>query len=357
MMRDASRCRRRPEHGPGRVRATTADPTPSRQINPHLHNVPMQIAAERGLPALAIWLWFIVGRRASTSPRASGGSRPAVARRGGAGGDRGDARRRAVRVQLRRLRVPDAVPRAHHAAVRRGRRPLPTRTHDAAAARRRAARRDLIARFARPSRPRRRRRDARSLHRRPRHAHLAGGAGAGRPVPVRVRPPGRRRQRRAQPRRARRAGVARRRGRRGCGGRSACASSWPRRNRQRTAWSRTPAGPTTRRCGSSPTAISRSRGSTTKTTATSPATSSSELIERASRRWDASAKALLVSDYLKGTITRRVMRRAASTLQERRRAAARRSEDSAPRLLRGRDARHAEPSRGRGRDAPPHPDR
>ncbi len=27
---------------------------------PHLHNVPMQIAAERGLPALAIWLWFIV---------------------------------------------------------------------------------------------------------------------------------------------------------------------------------------------------------------------------------------------------------------------------------------------------------
>jgi O-antigen ligase len=27
---------------------------------PHLHNVPMQIAAERGLPALAVWLWFIV---------------------------------------------------------------------------------------------------------------------------------------------------------------------------------------------------------------------------------------------------------------------------------------------------------
>jgi O-antigen ligase len=26
---------------------------------PHLHNVPLQIAAERGLPALAIWLWFI----------------------------------------------------------------------------------------------------------------------------------------------------------------------------------------------------------------------------------------------------------------------------------------------------------
>jgi O-antigen ligase len=29
-------------------------------VNPHLHNVPVQIAAERGLPALAIWLWFIV---------------------------------------------------------------------------------------------------------------------------------------------------------------------------------------------------------------------------------------------------------------------------------------------------------
>jgi O-antigen ligase len=27
---------------------------------PHLHNVPLQIAAERGLPALGVWLWFIV---------------------------------------------------------------------------------------------------------------------------------------------------------------------------------------------------------------------------------------------------------------------------------------------------------
>jgi O-antigen ligase len=31
------------------------------QLNPHLHNVPMQIAAERGLPALALWLVFVVG--------------------------------------------------------------------------------------------------------------------------------------------------------------------------------------------------------------------------------------------------------------------------------------------------------
>jgi O-antigen ligase len=30
-----------------------------KEINPHLHNVPMQIAAERGLPALAVWVAFI----------------------------------------------------------------------------------------------------------------------------------------------------------------------------------------------------------------------------------------------------------------------------------------------------------
>jgi O-antigen ligase len=29
-------------------------------VNPHLHNVPVQLAAERGLPALAAWLWFFV---------------------------------------------------------------------------------------------------------------------------------------------------------------------------------------------------------------------------------------------------------------------------------------------------------
>jgi O-antigen ligase len=29
-------------------------------VNPHLHNVPVQIAAERGIPALLAWGWFIV---------------------------------------------------------------------------------------------------------------------------------------------------------------------------------------------------------------------------------------------------------------------------------------------------------
>ena len=34
-------------------------PNPLHTYNPHLHNVPMQIAAERGLPALAAWLVFV----------------------------------------------------------------------------------------------------------------------------------------------------------------------------------------------------------------------------------------------------------------------------------------------------------
>jgi O-antigen ligase len=36
------------------------DPKAVKQLNPHLHNVPLQIAAERGLPALALWLWFVL---------------------------------------------------------------------------------------------------------------------------------------------------------------------------------------------------------------------------------------------------------------------------------------------------------
>jgi O-antigen ligase len=56
--------------------------------NPHLHNVPMQIAAERGLLALGAWLWFVVTavRRAVSSwsqSRATRASPPRPRRDGG----------------------------------------------------------------------------------------------------------------------------------------------------------------------------------------------------------------------------------------------------------------------------------
>jgi O-antigen ligase len=50
--------------GPHRIESAYPDyrqkyPEAVNAVNPHLHNVPIQIAAERGLPALAAWLWFI----------------------------------------------------------------------------------------------------------------------------------------------------------------------------------------------------------------------------------------------------------------------------------------------------------
>jgi O-antigen ligase len=62
------------------------DPTAVEPINVHLHDVPMQIAAERGLPALALWLWFIVVLvrdmvrmlRASTHPSLAAGGLAAM---------------------------------------------------------------------------------------------------------------------------------------------------------------------------------------------------------------------------------------------------------------------------------------
>lgn len=43
-----------------RVYEQYRDPSAVNATNPHLHNVPLQIAAERGLPALAAWIWFLV---------------------------------------------------------------------------------------------------------------------------------------------------------------------------------------------------------------------------------------------------------------------------------------------------------
>ncbi len=48
----------------------------------HLHNVPMQLAAERGLPALAVWLWFVVVVARDLWRLIKSGSTPAVAAAG-----------------------------------------------------------------------------------------------------------------------------------------------------------------------------------------------------------------------------------------------------------------------------------
>ncbi len=197
--------------GPNMVQPLYAqyrDPEAVEKVNPHLHNVPLQIAAERGLPALAIWLWFIVVLLSDLARRFRAGDQrflaaaalAAVTAMLAAG---------LVREQLRRLGVPDAVPRSRHAAVRRRTRRL--RMSMPAARRRASARTGRL--LPRPDGARRRRRHARSVHRRARHPHFSGGAGAGRAIPVRARPAGRRRQRRAQHRRARRPRRAGRHGR------------------------------------------------------------------------------------------------------------------------------------------------
>jgi O-antigen ligase len=51
-------------------------------INPHLHNDFLQIAAERGLPALAAWLWFLVALVTDLAKRFSSGAQRALAAAG-----------------------------------------------------------------------------------------------------------------------------------------------------------------------------------------------------------------------------------------------------------------------------------
>ena len=101
-----------------RCMPSTAIPDAVNTINPHLHNVPVQIAAERGLPALALWLWFVVALVIALAKRASTRGNALLAAAGLAAVTAMLAAGH-VRVQLRRLRVPDDVPHPRDAAVRR----------------------------------------------------------------------------------------------------------------------------------------------------------------------------------------------------------------------------------------------
>ena len=68
--------------GPDMVRQVYASYRPMTAIqaeNPHLHNVPLQIAAERGLPALAIWIWFMVSLLAGLFTSLKHGRHPMLA--------------------------------------------------------------------------------------------------------------------------------------------------------------------------------------------------------------------------------------------------------------------------------------
>ncbi len=62
-----------------RVYAQYRDPLAVNASNPHLHNVPLQIAAERGLLALAAWIWFIVVAVRDLWRRFRGSAMPSLA--------------------------------------------------------------------------------------------------------------------------------------------------------------------------------------------------------------------------------------------------------------------------------------
>ena len=133
------------------------DPNAVQQLNSHLHNVPLQIAAERGLPALAALA--VVHRHAA--PRLRDETAPATCpslNNGALASTVAMLDRRHVRVQLRRLRVPDALPRAGDASLCR----RSQHGGDAAAGMTTAAAGSPLAPVRR-TRPRRRRSDARSF--------------------------------------------------------------------------------------------------------------------------------------------------------------------------------------------------
>ena len=96
------------------------DPSEPDHVNPHLHNVPMQIAAERGLPALAAWPGMIAILAVDMTRRLKIPETRFLAAAGPRLHGR-DVRGRPRRIQLRRLGIPDAVSRADDAALAAGR--------------------------------------------------------------------------------------------------------------------------------------------------------------------------------------------------------------------------------------------
>jgi O-antigen ligase len=62
-----------------RVYAQYRDPLAVNATNPHLHNVPLQIAAERGLPALGAWIWFLAVALRDLWRRFRGSEMPSLA--------------------------------------------------------------------------------------------------------------------------------------------------------------------------------------------------------------------------------------------------------------------------------------
>ena len=88
---------------------STASRTPSTWSTRTCTTCPLQIAAERGLPALAVWLWFVVGLVVALAKQLRVKDARYSDRRG-PGRRRIDARGGDVRIQLRGFRVPDALP-------------------------------------------------------------------------------------------------------------------------------------------------------------------------------------------------------------------------------------------------------
>ena len=320
------------------------------QINPHLHNVPLQIAAERGLPALALWLWFIVALLRDSVAAVSRPDNACWRRR------RWPRSSRCSTAGLFEYNFGDSEVLmlfliARHAA--RGRRSsafvMTLPPLDAGRAR------DLIARFAglpvlvvgdvmldrfivgrvtriSPEAP------VPVVQFESEHARLGGAANVAHNIA-------------ALGGRASLVGLV--------GADAAAATLRDQLERGRastpTASSRIRARPTTEKVR----IVTERNQQVARIDYEHDADAGGD-VERAIvaqvARLGAGAKALLVSDYLKGAITRAVVRGAARAARGGR-AAHRRSEDPAPGLLRRRDARHAEPSRSGGGDASPRPHR